>query len=159
MRRTDREVKNFDDIAAIMEKCDVCRVALNNNGYPYIVPLNFGMRVQDGKIELYFHGAMEGTKYDLIEKDPRAGFEMDCAHQLITDESRGSCTMAYASVAGYGRMEILPDAEKRAALSILMGHYHQEAFPFDKCLLSRTKVFKLAVEHVAGKINRRKTDP
>lgn len=29
MRRSDREVKEFKDIVAIMEKCDVCRIALN----------------------------------------------------------------------------------------------------------------------------------
>ena len=45
MRRSDREVKDFDGIIRIMEKCDVCRIALNNNGYPYILPLNFGMKV------------------------------------------------------------------------------------------------------------------
>ena len=67
MRRSDREVKKFEDIVAIMEKCDVCRVCLHDDEYPYILPLNFGMTVQDGKIELYFHGAMKGTKYDLIE--------------------------------------------------------------------------------------------
>jgi len=52
MRRSDREVKDFEDIVAIMEKCDVCRIALNNNGYPYIVPLNFGMCIKENKIEL-----------------------------------------------------------------------------------------------------------
>lgn len=45
MRRSDREVKEFEDIVAIMGKCDVCRIALNNNGYPYILPLNFGMDI------------------------------------------------------------------------------------------------------------------
>lgn len=67
MRRLDREVKEFQDIVAIMERCDVCRIALNDNGYPYILPLNFGMTVTGEKIELYFHGATEGIKYDLIE--------------------------------------------------------------------------------------------
>ena len=38
---------HFDDIVRIMEKCDVCRIALNNNGYPYILPLNFGMKVEN----------------------------------------------------------------------------------------------------------------
>ena len=46
MRRLDREVKEFKDIVSIVEKCDVCRIALNNDGYPYILPLNFGMKVE-----------------------------------------------------------------------------------------------------------------
>lgn len=50
MCRSDREVKEFEDIVAIMEKCDVCRIALNNNGYLYILPLNFEMCIKEGKI-------------------------------------------------------------------------------------------------------------
>lgn len=151
MRRSDREVKEFKDIVAIMEKCDVCRIALNDDGYPYIVPLNFGMCVKEGIIELYFHGAMEGTKYDLMEKDNRASFEMDCGHKLVTEMESGNCTMEYESVIGRGHMEILSDDEKYNALQILMQHYHQEEFPFNKAVMPNTKVFKLVVEKVTGK--------
>ncbi len=151
MRRSDREVKEFEDIVAIMEKCDVCRIALNNNGYPYILPLNFGMCIKEGKIALYFHGAMEGTKYDLIEKDNRASFEMDCSHRLVTDAERGYCTMDYESVIGQGHIEMLSDDEKYNALCSIMQHYHQDAFVFDQAAMPRTKVFKLVVENVTGK--------
>lgn len=151
MRRSDREITEFRDIIAVMEKCDVCRIALNNNGYPYILPLNFGMSVTDDGIELYFHGAMEGTKYELIEKDNRASFEMDCGHRLVTDNEQGNCTMEYKSVIGQGRMEILPDDEKDRALSILMKHYHQEVFPYNKAVVPHTKVFRLVVENVTAK--------
>lgn len=156
MRRSDREVTEFQDIVAIMEKCDVCRIALNNNGYPYILPLNFGMGVRENKIELYFHGALEGTKYALMEKDNRASFEMDCGHQLVTDVERGNCTMVYESVIGQGHMEILPDEEKYDALRILMKHYHQEDFPFNRAVMPQTRVFKLVVESVTAKARRRK---
>lgn len=158
MRRSDREVKEFKDIVAIMEKCDVCRIALNDDGYPYMLPLNFGMLIRENKIELYFHGAMEGTKFDLIEKDSRASFEMDCEHRLVTDIERGSCTMEYKSVIGTGHIEILSDDEKYDALHILMGHYHQEEFPFNKAVMPRTKVFKLVVEKVTGKIRMKKRE-
>ncbi len=153
MRRSDREVKEFKDIVAIIEKCDVCRLALNNNGYPYILPLNFGMTVKGNKIELYFHGAMEGTKYDLIEKDHRAGFEMDCEHKLVTKIEQGNCSMQYASVIGQGHIEMLSDDEKYDALCILMKHYHQENFQFNKSIMPHTKVFKLVVEKVTGKVS------
>lgn len=151
MRRTDREVTAKEDMIAIMKKCDVCRIALNNGDYPYILPLNFGMEVKDGKVELYFHGAMEGMKYDLIQKDNRASFEMDCEHRLVTEIERGSCTMAYESVIGQGHIEVLADSEKYEGLCILMKHYHQEEFPFDQAVIPRTKVFKLVVDHMTGK--------
>ena len=156
MRRSDREIKEFEDIVAVMEKCDVCRIALNNDGYPYILPLNFGMCVKDGKIELYFHGAMEGTKYDLMEKDNRASFEMDCEHRLVTELDSGNCTMEYKSVIGQGHIEMIPEDEKYDALCILMKHYHQEEFLFNKAVMPRTKVFKLVVEKVTGKARMKK---
>lgn len=151
MRRSDREVMEFQELIKIMEKCDVCRIALNSDGYPYILPLNFGMKVSGGRVELYFHGAAEGTKYDLIERDNRASFEMDRAHQLVTDEASGNCSMNYQSVIGRGRIEMIPDEEKYDALCILMKHYHKEDFPFNRAIMPETKVFKLVVEEMTGK--------
>ncbi len=61
MRRSDKEVKEFKDIVAIMKKCDVCRVALNNNGYPYILPLNskpMPLRISCGMRESIHGSAM-----------------------------------------------------------------------------------------------------
>ena len=59
MRRSDREINNFAEIVDVIKKCDVCRVAWNDNGYPYIIPLNFGMKAEGEQIVLYFHGAGE----------------------------------------------------------------------------------------------------
>lgn len=158
MRRSDREVKEFKDIIEIMKKCDVCRIALNNNGYPYILPLNFGMKVEGDSVELYFHGANEGTKYDLIKADNRVSFEMDCGHRLVTEIERGNCTMEYESVIGKGHIEILPEEEKNDALSILMSHYHQDSFPFNKSVVPHTTLFKIVVENMTGKVRMKKND-
>ena len=65
MRRADREMKDINEIIKVMEKCDTCRLALNDEEYPYILPLNFGMEIIEGKIILYFHGATEGKKCDI----------------------------------------------------------------------------------------------
>ena len=152
MRRSDREIKDRTQIIEVMKRCDVCRLALNDEGYPYILPLNFGIEEKDGQIILYFHGASEGRKYELMAKDNRASFEMDCAHELITDPERGYCTMEYQSVIGQGRLAILPDDDKLEALRCLMKQYHKEAFPFSTAALPRTTVFQLTVEHMTGKI-------
>lgn len=151
MRRSDREITDINDMIQVMEKCDVCRLALNDRDYPYILPLNFGMQVDNGHIALYFHGATEGRKYDLITRDNRASFEMDCSHRLVTDEERGNCTMEYESIIGRGRLEIVTEEEKYNALCILMAHYHKEDFPFNQAVMPRTTVLKLTVEQLTGK--------
>ena len=156
MRRADREVTEIDEMITIMKKCDVCRIALHDKDYPYILPLNFGLSVKDDAVELYFHGAMDGMKYDLIRQDNRACFEMDCSHRLVTETERGSCTMEYESVIGQGHIEMISDEQKYEALCILMKHYHQEEFPFNKDVMTRTKVFKLVVEKMTGKVRMKK---
>lgn len=76
MRRTQNEMKSIEEICAVLDKCKVCRLAMNHNGYPYLVPMNFGYEREGNKIYLYFHGANAGTKKELIEKDGRVAFEM-----------------------------------------------------------------------------------
>ena len=112
MRRKDREITDFNEIIEIIKKCDVCRIALNDEDFPYIVPLNFGLDVQGEQVFFYFHAAMEGKKLDLIAKDNRATFEMDCDHKFILYEERMSCTMGYASVIGHGTIETVKDEDK-----------------------------------------------
>lgn len=109
MRRKDREIKDFDKLLQIMRQCDSCVLALNDDGFPYMVPLNFGMDIEDGQLYLYFHCAMQGKKLDLIRKDNRATFEMDCDHSFILYDKRMSCTMGYSSVIGHGLIEFVED--------------------------------------------------
>ena len=56
MRRTDREITDRQELLDVMARCDVCRLALNDeSGYPYVVPLNFGMEERDGTPVSYTH--------------------------------------------------------------------------------------------------------
>ena len=151
MRRKDREITEFDEIVKIIKQCDVCRIALNDGDFPYIVPLNFGLDVQGTQVYLYFHSAMKGTKLDLIAKDNRATFEMDCDHNFILYEERMSCTMGYASVIGHGTIEVVPDEDKYEALKILMRQYHAEDFQFNTDMMKVTKVLRMTVTDMVGK--------
>ncbi len=151
MRRKDREITDFDEIIAVIKSCDACRIALNDEDYPYIVPLNFGLDVQGEQIYLYFHSALVGKKIDLIKKDNRASFVMDCEHNFILYEERMSCTMGYASVMGRGTIEFLPEEEKFEALKILMRQYHAEDFAFNEKMMKATAVWKMTVTEVSGK--------
>ena len=151
MRRKDREITDFNEMLEIMKKCDICRIALNDEEFPYIVPLNFGLDIQEDKVLLYFHSAMKGKKLDLITKDNRAAFEMDCDHNFILYEERMSCTMGYASITGHGIIEFVPKEDKYEALKILMRHYHAEDFKFNTDMIKVTTVLKMTVTDMVGK--------
>ena len=157
MRRSDREIRDFDEILEVMKKCDVCRIAMQGDEYPYVIPLNFGMAVEGQQVTLYFHGAQTGMKYELLSKNNKVCFEMDCGHMLFTDMEKGNCTMCYESVIGYGAVEDVPEEEKRKALDILMEHYPVPAgFHYNEAVVAQTRVLKLTVESMTGKRREKK---
>ncbi|MGN0164706.1 MAG: pyridoxamine 5'-phosphate oxidase family protein [Lachnospiraceae bacterium] len=152
MRQANREVKDINEIIEIIRRCDVCRIALNDDGFPYILPLNFGLLTEKDRITLFFHSAPEGYKVDLIKKDNRASFEMDCRHQLQYFKEKGYCTMAYESVIGQGHIRILNETEKEAALKSIMEQYHPgENTYFNPAAIQRTLVYCLEVERITAK--------
>ena len=74
MRRKDRELKDMADIVAIAKRETVCTVAFHDESCPYLIPLNYGAEVEEGKLVLYFHGAKEGTKIDKIRENPQVSY-------------------------------------------------------------------------------------
>ena len=151
MRRQDREVTDLNEIAEIIKNCDVCRVAFFGEDYPYIIPLNFGVTFDGSDFKLYFHAAKEGTKLDLLRKNPKVGFEMDCNHKLVMQDN-GNCTMEYESVCGNGILRIVEDDEKVFGLTVLMKQYHGEnESHFPEHVLKMTEVMELTVKGITGK--------
>ena len=55
MLRKDKEISGMDEKLEIIAKCKVCRLGLSENDYPYIIPVNYGHSLDDGKLALYFH--------------------------------------------------------------------------------------------------------
>lgn len=152
MRRKDREVTDYNEILEIMKKCEVCRLAIHGEKYPYIVPMNFGVSMLNGRFKLYFHCATVGTKLDLIRRDPNVSFEMDCSHRLILSETACNSTMEYESVCGYGSIQIVDEADRADGLAILMKQYQpKKKHEFDYNELKAVEVLELTVEEIYGK--------
>lgn len=147
MRRNDREIIDFKKMIEIVNTCDCCRLGLTDNSASYIVPLNFGYEVQGETLILYFHGADEGKKIDLIRKNQIASFEMDTKHELIQSEIPCSYSYLYQSVMGVGTIGLIknPD-EKIHALHQIMAHYSgKTAWIFPEKATDKVCIIKLEV--------------
>jgi nitroimidazol reductase NimA-like FMN-containing flavoprotein (pyridoxamine 5'-phosphate oxidase superfamily) len=145
MRRQDRLVEDLPTIAAILGECEIGRLGLSDRGQPYVVPLHFAYTVDDdasraghaapghecasagradGAITVYFHGADEGRKLDVIGRAPRACFEADVRRGTIDAPEAAHIGAAYASVVGFGEVRLVEDlAGKLAALRLLVERY------------------------------------
>lgn len=68
MIRKDREITDWNAIVDIIKRCHVCRLAFNDTttGYPYIIPMNFGLVEDNGSLVLCFHCAKRGYKLDMM---------------------------------------------------------------------------------------------
>lgn len=153
MRRKDREVTNPERIDEIIAACDCCRLGMRDEESVYIVPMNFGFQKRGETRFLYFHGAAEGKKLNLLRENPHVGFEMDTAHELISAEKAEGFSFRYRCIVGKGNVRFLESpAEKRNALAILMRHYAEPAeWAFPEDLLERMVVLELEVTEISAK--------
>lgn len=147
MRRKDREITDYEQMKAVMGECSCCRLGLRDGGGVYIVPLNFGFCEEEGRLTLYFHGAAEGKKLDLLRAQAQASFEMDCAHALAEGETACQYSYFYKSIIGRGRVALAQTAEeKERGLSCIMRRYSgRGGWEFPPAVLERTAVIRLEV--------------
>lgn len=156
MRRKEREVSEIGQLRKILDACEVCRIALAGEEEPftpYIVPLNFGYKWEQDRLILYFHGAGEGRKMDLVRQKGLAGFEMDTAHCLLPHDTACGHTYFYQSITGFGRIcEVTDPAEKKEGLGLLMKQLtRREDWEFAPYAFEKTTVLKLEAEQYSGK--------
>ena len=158
MRRKDREVTDVGGIEEILLQCKTCHVAMADDGMPYVVPLNFGYRIIDGKIlELYFHSAFEGRKLDVLKHNNNVCFEISYEGESVHPENPCRSDYYYASVIGFGEAVFIEDTdEKCAALSVLYNHQTGRDAAFTEKQAKGVCVFKVVSTDYTGKKKPRK---
>jgi len=152
MRRKNREIKDSKEIDEIIEKADVCRVALSDNNIPYIVTMNFGYKKGEKPV-LFFHCASKGKKSDIIKRNSIACFQMSIEHELVETNVRCNCGMLYRSVVGMGKVSFITETEdKIEALNLLMKHFTgQDQHHFKEPYINETTVLRLDIHEITGK--------
>jgi len=150
VRRTDRQVNDHEQIREILERADVCRIAMSDDNVPYVVVMNFGLGKGNS---LYFHSASEGKKVNILKRNNLVCFQADIEHELILHTISCGCSMKYKSVVGMGRITFVNDlSEKYEALQAIMAHYTQKPeHVFKEELVKRTTVMRLDIEEITGK--------
>lgn len=148
MRRKDREITEPAEIEAIIQEAKVCRLAMVDDGQPYVVPLNFGYRDNT----LFFHSASSGRKIDVLKKNGRVCFEMDLVDEIKAAEEACDWGIRYRSVIGFGNATLLDDPdEKCEALDTIMGQHSNETFTYPASKLKATAVIRVDIERMTGK--------
>ena len=159
MRRQDREIKDPSVILDIINSLPIGHLAMNDAGKPYGVTMNYLSELDANRnAVLYFHGAKEGRKTEILARDPHVYFfaERDDGPKVIVrPNGTKSVTNLYVSVAGEGVMELVEDAaEKRRVLLAMANAFSDEPIEsVPDAVVERTAVWKLVLHGVTGKSN------
>lgn len=152
MTKREREVTEQEAILEILDQCKIVHLAMVDEGKPYVVAMNYGYTMEDGKLTLYMHGATRGRKLDIMRANPDVYFEMEC--DVVPFGGRIACQYgtAYASVMGSGKARILEALEERkAGLSAFMKTQTGLDFEFQERMISAVSVIRVDVDEYTAK--------
>ena len=150
--RREREVTDIDEIIGILDRAKIVHVGMIDGDSPYVVPMNYGYTMENGKLTLYLHCAKQGRKLDILRVNPKVFIELDT--DIVPFEGMIACNfgICYSSVMGKGIAEIIEDAEgKKEALTILMKTQTQKDFIFDDRMVSVVTVIKIHLDEFTAK--------
>ena len=151
---TKREclVTDPEQIRHILDSGKVLHLGLSVNDEPYVVPMNYGYNMEDGKLVIFLHSAVKGKKLEMVRTNPRVCFNIDCDRMPF--EGRVPCQygMVYSSILGRGTAALVEDPEdKMEAMSILMKTQTGKDFTFNERLVSIVTVIRIDVTEYTAK--------
>ncbi len=151
MRRSDKEITDKHQIAEILQKAEVIRVAMVDDGEPYIVAMNFAYSGPDNCI--YLHSAAAGRKIDILEKNNRVAFQTEIDAETVLREVACDSTARYRSVCGTGRICFVRDVEEKRKLldAIMLKYSGRSGFTYSERAIDGTLGMRLEIDSLTGK--------
>ena len=151
--RREREVTDLNEIIGILDRAKVVHVGMIDDGMPYVIAMNYGYTMEDGKLTLYLHGATAGRKLDIIRANPNVFIQID-TDIVPFAEGEAACQhgVCYSSVMGEGVAELIEDAQgKMDGLQILMKTQVGREFEFVEKMVTGVTVIKINVSDYTAK--------
>ena len=152
MTKRERQVTDENQIRHILDTAKVLHLGLAVDNEPYVVPMNYGYTMEEGKLVLYLHSALQGKKIDMMRANPSVFFELDCDWIPFEGEKPCQYGLGYSSVMGCGKAQIVEDVqEKMKAMTALMKTQTGKDFSFNERLVSIVAVIRIDVAEYTAK--------
>ena len=146
MRQASRQVRNIDQLHAIVEACHTVRIGALDEEGP-------GNNAPTPRLALWVHSASEGRKAELFNREPRVAIEMDIEDGVIEGPYACAYSYAYRSIMGTGTVHRIQGTEaKRYGLTRIMHHLAPGASAgFTDQALARTNIYCIDIDSFTGK--------
>ncbi len=152
LTRRELEITDIDQIRSILNKALVAHIGMVDGDEPYVVPMNYGYTLTDGRLTIYLHGARKGRKIDILRTNPKVFFEAECDLEPFEGEVACKYGMGYSSIMGKGVATVCEDIEeKKSAMSIIMKTQTGKDFDFEDKMVSFVNIIRIDVINYTAK--------
>ena len=107
----EREVLDLALIDEMLKYFQIAHIGMHDeDGFPYVVPVNYGYEIKDGKLFVYIHCAKRGHKVELMKKNAKVCVEMSLFHDFPDCKYKGHYH-DYRSVIAKGEIRLIEAQE------------------------------------------------
>lgn len=143
-------IENREEIDKIILTCKTCYLAMSDNDFPYVLPMNFAL---DGD-SVIMHSAQSGRMWDTLKKNQNVCINWIVGEDLAWQDVKVGCSyrVKSKSVLVEGKVEFVVDFdEKTRCLQLLMSQYSDREFKFSKPAVENVGIIKVAIEKISAK--------
>lgn len=145
------KIFEFKEIEEIINKAEICHMAMVDGDKPYVLPFNYGYKDKT----IYLHSGPGGKKFDVLKKNNNVSlsFETDSVLNIRNEYVACSYSMKFKSVLVTGKVEFIEEPEKKVeALNIIMKQYcGRDDFKYNAPAIKNVVVFKITDAEFTGR--------
>lgn len=145
MRQRRREVTDPAIICAMLDQMEILYLGMNDDGAPYVVPLNFGYTFDDA-LTFYFHCAKAGHKLDCLARDPNVCVTAARFISYAQGSVRGHMHDYRSVIARGTAQQIDPVREPEAfvrAMAYILRHNHRDPADIDSPAMAHLQIWRV----------------
>ena len=152
MRRNDRQITDLSRIESILNGAKYLHLGLFDEEFPYVVPMHYGYRCENGRLTFYVHCAEQGHKLECLRKNNRVLLEIDRQLSLIPAESPCGYGAEYECFMGRGTAAVVENlSEKQQALALLLRLQTGRSFEISQAMAAGVTVLRIDVISYSAK--------
>jgi len=143
-------IENREEIDKIIRACKTCYLAMSDNDFPYVLPMNFAL---DGN-SVIMHSAQSGRMWETLKRNPNVCINWIIGEDLAWQDVKVGCSyrVKSKSVLVEGKVEFVDDFdEKIRCMNLIMSQYSDREFKFSKPAIENVGIIKVAIKKISAK--------
>ena len=120
MENSKQKITDEKIMDEILAGAGLCRISMMDGDRPYTLPLTYGYKDRC----IYINSAPGGKKIELLSRNPRVQFEIECTEGRLQGETGADKPGCGRSLVGHGRVEIISDTHgKKSGMEVIMAQH------------------------------------